>query len=212
MEILWGEVLSLKINPNRIDYFKKSCSIFWQYEEEIIQDGCQLKIRNNSDIVNVSIYNTGSITIRGSPKNSFSEDINEIIERIVKTIEIPFNESDHHLIDRAKTLRDYIKELDTKYDVNRMTIVILSDTACEILLLSRAELIAEKRDIPTKNLKFSNRGSIFDFIEKKDCIEVMEKKVKNLRERRNKLVHNGDIPAKDDAIYAINVLNEYLRM
>jgi len=212
MEILWSEVLSLKINPNRIDYFKKSCSIFWQYEEEIIQNGCQLKIRNNSDIVNVSIYNTGSITIRGSPKNSFSEDINEIIERIVKTIEIPFNESDHQLIHRAQILSDFINTLDLEQDIQRMTVVIISDTSCEILLKARAELIAEKKSIPIKKTNLDNRGKIYQFIQDNDCIEVMEKRIRNLRKRRNKLVHQGDIPTKKDAKYAIEVLTDYLEM
>ena len=63
LEILWGEVLSIQINPNRIDYFKKCCSIFWNYEEEVIPHGCQLKIRNNGEIFYVSVFDKGRFLV-----------------------------------------------------------------------------------------------------------------------------------------------------
>ena len=214
MEILWGEVLSIQINPNRKDYFKKCCSIFWKYEEEFLQDGCQLKIRNNGDIVSVNVFDNGSIFCQGSPKNPFLEEVKEIIERIENIIELPFNESDHQLIHRAQILRDYIDELDLEKAIHRMSIVIISDTSCEILLKARAKLIAEKRRISIKSLKLDDRGKIYKFIQEKNCIEVMEKRIKNLRGRRNKLVHQGDIPTKKDAelsIYDAEQLLETVR-
>ena len=73
LEILWGEVLSIQINPNRIDYFKKCCSIFWNYEEEVIPHGCQLKIRNNGEIFYVSVFDKGRFLCQGSKTDPFFE-------------------------------------------------------------------------------------------------------------------------------------------
>jgi len=204
--------LSFKINKNRVDYFKKCCSIFWEYDEEAIQDGYQLKIKNNGDIITVNIYKTGRILVQGSLKCSFLKSAKEKVERIINTIDLTINESNHQLIHRAQTLKDFIETLDINSDINRMTVVIICDTSCEILLKARAELIAEKKKIQTKDLKLDFRDDIYKFINGKDCIEVMEKRIKNLRKRRNKLVHQGDIPTTKDAEFALEVLSEYLEM
>jgi len=205
-------ILSLKINPKRINPFKKSCCILWNCEEIKIENGQHLKVCNNGETVIVNIFDSGQINCQGSPKSKFLEFVKSITENIANTIEIPFSECENQLKHRSETLFTYIKTLNIQDVIQRMSVIILCDTSCEILLRARITMIAQKEIIPQKEIeKLKNRDNMFSFIKKK-YNEVIEKKIHDLRLRRNKLVHQGDIPTEKDAIFAIDVLTKYLEL
>ena len=212
LDILWGEKLITKVNPVNIPAFLNCCKEMWHCDEKEIQRAHQLKIMNNGETVTVNIYTTGKIQIQSSKENPFFKEVKEKIEIIIKTLVLKFSKNIHHLIRRAKTLSEYIDKLDIKEDVNRMATIIICDTSCEILLKVRVELICNKKVISKRDVNLEDRKEIFRFIAKKGYIEVLEKKIEDLRELRNKLVHQGDIPSQDDAIYAKEILNKFLEM
>jgi len=160
--------MSIKINKKRFDPFKKSCNILWGCEENVIENGHQLKIMNNGDTVNVNIFNNGTIQCQGSKDKPFLENVEEKIKKIAKTIEIPFSECENQLKHRAETLFAYIKTLNIQDVIQRMSVIILCDTSCEILLSARIAMIAQKEIIPQKETeKLKNRDNMFSFIKKK---------------------------------------------
>ena len=212
LEILWGDKLTLKINPVNIHDLLCCCKEIWHCDEKEIQNAHQLKIMNNGDTVTVNVFTTGKVQVQSSEENPFFKEVNENIKLIINTFDLKFNKNTHHLINRAKTLSEYINTLDIEQDVNRMASIIISDTSCEILLKVRVELICDKKAIPKRNVDLDDRKKIFRFITEKSYIEVLEKKIKDLRELRNKLVHQGDIPSRNDSIFAKEILSKYLDM
>jgi len=204
--------LSLKINQARINLLKKSCCILWNCEEKTLKDGNQLKIKNNGETITVNLFNNGNIQFQGLPKSRFLLEVKDNITKIAKTIEIPFAENENQFIHRAKMLFEYIKTFDLTEEIQRMSAVIISDTSCEVLLRARIAMIAQKKRIPKKDVKLEKRDNMYAFIKKHSYIEVLEEKTHDLRSRRNKLVHQGDIPTILDADFAIDVLTTYLEL
>lgn len=209
---MWGDKLTIKINPIFIPDFLNCCKELWHCEEKEIQHAHQLKIMDKSDVVTLNIYTTGKVQVQSSQENLFFKKVKENVKRIKDTLDLKFSKNTHHLINRAKTLSEYIALLKIEHDVHRMATIIISDTACEILLKVRIELICNKKDIQKREVNLEDRKKIFEFITKKGYIEVLEDKLRDLRELRNKLVHQGDIPSRDDVVFAKDILNKYLEM
>jgi len=163
--------MSLKINKKRIDPFMKSCKVLWNYEENVIKNGHQLKIMNNGETVTVNIFNnTGQVQCQGSPDMPFLKCVKTKTKLIAKTIELPFCESDNQLIHRAQMLLSYIKTFDLEQVIQRMSTVIICDTSCEILLKARIAMIIIKKEISTKKLNLSDRKDMYKFILKQGYI------------------------------------------
>lgn len=209
---MWGDYLIMKINPVFIPDFLIYCNELWHCDEKEIQNAYQLKITENGDIVTLNVYTTGKVQVQSSQENPFLNEVNENIKRVKNALGLKFNRNSHHLIIRAKTLFDYVAVLDIEQNVNRMAAIIICDTACEILLKVRIELICDKKNIPKRGVNIEDRKTIFEFIFNKGYIEVLEKKLKILREIRNKLVHQGDMPTQDDVSFAKDVLCKFLDM
>ncbi|MHA1747442.1 MAG: hypothetical protein ACTSYF_02220 [Promethearchaeota archaeon] len=88
---------------------------------------------------------------------------------IANTIEIPFSECENQLIQRAEMLFTHLKTLNIQDIIQRMSVIILCDTSCEILLKARIAMIAQKNIIPLKEIeKLKNRDNMFSFIKKKN--------------------------------------------
>ncbi len=106
---------------------------------------------------------------------------------------------------RAREIFEFVTELDTEKSNERMVAIVLCDTTNEIIL---TELMKDKK-ISGSALNEGVRKKI-SYLEKKGTIIPFSKELSNIREVRNKAVHDGQIPSKGQVDTALKTTKQFI--
>jgi len=158
--------------------------------------------------IDIIAYTSDVIFISGSPripKEKFDKIANQIgqiaqhsVKRLVETRPIT--------LQRAEAIIRFAFKLNPDNEYERMVIVILADTSNEIVLTESMKSLNIKGDplkagIPVKIKKLKEKGKV----------PYKEEEIINIRELRNRIVHEGTIPTKEQATRALKVAQEVLK-
>lgn len=173
-------------------------------EYVVMHERITLQNKHSMDVI---VYTTDRMYLSASPFMSvetFNRVATEVI-RLAQQSTIRLAKVRPLTLQRAKNILDFALKLDPTNDFARMVIVILADTSNEIFL--REQMKAAKI-----------RGTALDYgiPDKIKCLkdkgEVVFKadELKNVREVRNGIVHQGNIPDKTQAIDALKIAQSVL--
>ena len=199
-----SKVVSLK----KLRYF-----LLTNYDIERVADKgstvlCHMRINIRDGFrIDVIIYSNDTVFFSSSlktPEKLFEEVKSRILELA--------NESVTKLTDvrpitllRAANILKFVTELDVTDEYQRMVIVILSDTSNEIILTEKMQALKIKgppliSGIPDK----------IGYLEKKGKNVYLKTEIINTRTLRNGIVHQGEIPHRDQALEALHIAEEVL--
>lgn len=157
--------------------------------------------------INIIVYSTNGIYVSGSP----SIDGMEFAAIATRVVELA-QQATTHLeqirpisIQRAKCILDFARKLNLDNEYERMVTIILSDTCNEIILREQMKALKIEggpleEGIPEKIKRLKDKGYPI----------VAEEPMKNLRETRNRIVHHGDVPHKEQAAEALKIADQVL--
>jgi hypothetical protein len=155
---------------------------------------------------NVIVYSTDKIFISSSglaEKSDFDKVADEIGEAAQRA-KVSVKTTRPITLMKAKSLLDYAGKLDLDDENDRMVVVIISDTSNEIILTESMKSLGIKgppleEGIPQK----------IDHLKKKGQTVHKATEIKNARELRNEIVHNGNVPNKDQAESCLQTSNQF---
>ena len=161
----------------------------------------------NRHFVDVIVYTTDRMYLSASPfvpVEMFNRVATEVI-RLAQQSTTRLAKVRPLTLQRARNILDFASRLDPTNDFERMVIVILADTSNEISLteqMKAAEIGGAALDygIPAKIKCLKDKGEV---VFKAD-------EMKNVRELRNGIVHQGNIPDKTQAIEALKIAHSVL--
>ena len=150
------------------------------------------KVEDESEIkVDIILYTTGNLCLSSSPKiekRTFTLLENIIYNMAVQCIET-LSETRPMTYLRATSILEFALNLDSAVDHNRMVLVILCDTANEILLTEL--LLKSKIKGPPLDESISEK---IKRLEKKGIVIPIKDHILSIRNLRNDVVHKGVIP------------------
>jgi len=157
--------------------------------------------------INVRVHSTNGIYVSGSPlidEKEFAAIATRVIQ-LAQQATIPLEQIRPISIQRAKCILDFARKLNLDNEYERMVTIILSDTCNEIILREQMkalhiEGVPLEEGIPEKIKRLKDKG----------CPIVAEEPMKNLRETRNRIVHHGDVPQKEQAAEALKIADQVL--
>ena len=161
----------------------------------------------NRHFMDVIVYTTDRMYLSASPfvsVDTFNRVATEVI-RLAQQSTIRLAKVRPLTLQRAKNILDFTSKLDPTNDFERMVIVILADTSNEVCLreqMKAAKIGGTALDygIPDKIKCLKDKGEV---VFKAD-------EMKNVRELRNGIVHQGNIPDKTQAIDALKIAQSVL--
>lgn len=158
-------------------------------------------------LIDAIIFTNDKIHISGSPLMP-PDEFNHVATRIAEIAQESVAELAEErpvTLSRARSILGFASKLNSSNEFERMVIVILSDTSNEIVLTERMKALGIKgsplgEGIPNK----------IGYIKKMGKSVYKEKEIRNVRELRNSIVHDGNIPtsvqADDSRKIALDVL------
>lgn len=194
-----------------IDRFKYSLSEAFRStkvedkgEYVVMHERISLQNKHSMDVI---VYTTDRMYLSASPlvsADTFNRVATEVI-RLGQQSTIRLAKVRPLTLQRAKNILDFALKLDPTNDFERMVIVILADTSNEIFLreqMKAAKIGGTALDygIPDKIKCLKDKGEV---VFKAD-------ELKNIRELRNGIVHQGSIPDKTQAIDALKIAQSVL--
>jgi hypothetical protein len=157
----------------------------------------------NFDVI---VYKSSKIKITSSKIEStrFNIIANEIFE-LARTSDSKISETRGLFLQRAKSIVNHIVSLNLDDETNRMLAVILSDTSNEIVITELMQY--EKIDGSPLEDNLPNK---IKQLKKKNKIIFKELEIMQVRTLRNSIVHQGNIPFKEQAQQTIDIAKEVL--
>lgn len=158
--------------------------------------------------IDIIVYSTEKIYVSGSAyisENEFATMATRIIQ-LAQQATAPLEEARPISIQRAKCIWDFANKLDLDNEYERMVAIILSDTCNEIILREQMKALRIEgapldEGIPDKIKKIKSKGYSV----------IAEDAIKNIRETRNRIVHYGEIPHKEQAAEALKIAERVLK-
>jgi hypothetical protein len=158
--------------------------------------------------IDIIVYSTGTIYVSGSPlidSNEFATKATRIIQ-LAQQATVPLEQVRPISIQRAKCIWDFAQKLNLDNEYERMVAIILSDTCNEIILREQMKALQIEgapldEGVPEKIQRIKNKGYAV----------VAEEPIKNLRETRNRIVHYGEVPHKEQAIEGLKIAEQVLK-
>lgn len=157
--------------------------------------------------VDVIVYTSGKIVISGSPHisldafNGIATNVGQLAQQSLKKLE----QTRPITCQRARSILNFALELDPDNEYARMVIVILADTSNEIVLTEKMRDLKMKGSVLNEGIPDKIRH-----LKKKTEIVYKEQGILNIREFRNGIVHSGNIPARQQAVDAIEIAKDVL--
>jgi len=157
--------------------------------------------------IDIIVYSTGTIYVSGSAsisENEFATDATRIMQ-LAQQATVPLEQKRPVSIQRAKCILDFVQRLDLDNEYERMVAIILSDTCNEIILREQMKALRIEgapldEGIPDKIKRIKGKGYSVMF----------EASIKNLRETRNRIVHYGEVPHREQAEEALKITEQVL--
>lgn len=158
--------------------------------------------------IDIIVYSTGTMYVSGSAyigENEFATMATRIIQ-LAQQATVPLEQTRPISIQRAKCILDFVRELNLDNEYDRMVAIILSDTCNEIILREQMKALKIEgapldEGIPNKIKRIKDKGYSV----------TAEDSIKNLRETRNRIVHYGEVPHKEQAEEALKITEEVLK-
>jgi len=158
--------------------------------------------------IDIIVYSTGTIYVSGSPlidHNEFATKATRIIQ-LAQQATVPLEEIRPISVQRAKCILDFARKLNLDNEYERMVVIILSDTCSEIILREHMKTLQIEgtpldEGVPEKIRRIKSKGYAV----------VAEEPIKNLRETRNRIVHYGEVPQKEQATKALEIAEQVLK-
>lgn len=157
--------------------------------------------------IDVIIFTSDKIRISGSPLISHDrfDQIATRIARIAQESVTKLVEERPVTLQRARSILEFASKLNSGNEFERMVMVILADTSNEIVLTEQMKALRIKgspleEGIPNK----------IEYIKKRGKNVYKEKEIKNVRELRNGIVHNGNIPTSVQASDSLKITLDVL--
>lgn len=195
-------------NPARLSGFleeKYGCKRI-EDKGEYVAIHCRIKPQRDEEI-DVVVYTNGTVLIRASPKtpNDLFENICSAVEKLARQAVAPVSTTRPLTAHRAKTILDYASKLELSDETQRMVVVILCDTANEIILTEQMRALGIQgppleEGIPEKTKRIEDKGQVV----------YRSGEVKNMRELRNGIVHRGNIPDRDQTAKCVEIALDFL--
>lgn len=157
--------------------------------------------------LDVIVYKSSKVKITSSSKIDSTpfNNIADAIFELARASDSKISETRRLFLQRAKSIVNYIMSLNLGDETNRMLAVILSDTSNEIVI---TELMRHEK-IDGSPLE-DNLPNKIKHLKKKDKIMFKESEIMQVRTLRNSIVHQGNIPFKEQAQQAIDIAKEVL--
>jgi len=155
----------------------------------------------------VIVYNSSKVKITSSSKidsPTFNNIVNDIF-KLARASNSNIAGARALFLQKAKSIVNHISSLNLNDETNRMLAVILSDTSNEIVI---TELMRHEK-IDGSPLE-DNLPNKIKHLKKKDIIIFKESEITQVRTLRNTIVHQGNIPFKEQAQQAMNIATEVL--
>ena len=166
-----------------------------------------IKIEIEQGPITLKFYTNGTLHLSASPKLDLA-----IFDSIVKSVEGIAEQCTESIHDkrpvsaiRAREVLEFVSELDTAKSNERMVAVILCDTANEVIL---TEIMKDKR-ISGSALREGVLKKI-SYLEGKNVVVPFSKELSNIREVRNKAVHDGQIPSEGQVSAALKTTKQFI--
>ena len=158
--------------------------------------------------VDIIVYSTGTIYISGSAyvdEKNFAAMATRIIQ-LAQQATAPLEKIRPISTQRARCILDFARQLNLDNDYERMVAIILSDTCNEIILREQMKALKIEgapldEGIPDKIKRIKSKGYSV----------IAEDRIKNLRETRNRVVHYGELPHKEQAAEALKIAEQVLK-
>lgn len=166
-----------------------------------------IKIDVDEVPVTLKFYTNGTLHLSASPKldqTGFSS-VFESIKTCVKQCTESIHDRRPVSTIRAREVFDFASGLDIEKSDERMVTIVLCDTANEIIL---TEIMKDKK-ISGPALNEGVRKKI-SYLEKKDVIIPFSKELSNIREVRNKAVHDGQIPSEGQVATSMKTTKQFI--
>lgn len=184
-------------NPRSISRFEHFLSI--DYTISLVPDQGEAVLYHfkfacsSGNVVTARVFTTGTINLMASSQLSnveFEETCGQI-EELAKESAETINLDGNLALVRSTELLAHIGTLDVIHDNSRTIIVILADTVNEIVLRESLKRLGEagqvlRASVPEKISKIESYGRHV----------YMKDSIKSLRELRNNVIHEGQLPSQ----------------
>jgi len=151
--------------------------------------------------MHLEVYANSNVDIKASPEvRSFNVICNEIEFALKEAINI-LSGQDTIRVKRSERIIEYMRKISVKNEVERMIIVILCDIILDLLVTEKLSHFTHKR----QDLENESVGAKLDILEKQFKMPVYEsRKIRDIRDLRNRVAHGGDSPVENETIFAKN--------
>jgi hypothetical protein len=173
---------------------------------EYVVGHCRIGLQEDQEI-DVVAFTSDTLLIRASPKtpSELFHTVCSAVEKLAGQATTSVSAARPLTTQRAKTILDYASKLDLHNEIQRMVIVILCDTVNEIILREQMKALEIQgppldEGIPEKIERIEGKGQVV----------YRSAQVKNIRELRNGIVHQGNIPDKSQAEKCLEVTSDFL--
>jgi hypothetical protein len=186
---------------------KKTCSI-----KTVPNTGSYVSLHIKADMADnstadVTIFSNDTITVSASPHVT-QANFEELVRNVQKTAETSIKSLSTTrplALARAKELIDYATSLSPSDEKQRMVVIILCDTANEIILTEKLQSLnitgsPLNEGIPDKIRRIKGKGEDV----------YRESEILVIRERRNDIVHRGNIPMKTEADKVVEISSDFV--
>ena len=174
---------------------------------ETVLQHCRITFGASHDIT-LRVFTTGTVTLAASSQLVTSEfegmcnQVEELARESSDTIDTPGNLP----LARSKELLEYITAISSADENHRPIIVILADTIDEIVLREWLKRLVEygqvlRAPIPDKVSAIEGNGKHV----------YLKDQIKSLRELRNNVIHEGQLPSQMQAITSLETATDVLR-
>lgn len=203
-----AKVPEISANIDRFKYFLSdafgSTKVEDRGEYVVMHERIPLQNKHSMEVI---VYTTDRIYLSASPfvlAETFNRVATEVI-RLAQQSTTRLAKVRPLTLQRARSILDFASKLDPTNDFERMVIVILADTSNEISL--REQMRAAQIGGTALDYGISDKIKCL-----KDKGEVVFKadEMKNGRELRNGIVHQGNIPDKTQAVDALKIAQSVL--
>ena len=174
-------------------------------EYVVLHERMRLEDKHDLDVI---VYTTDTIYISASPFLPL-DTFNRIATRIVQLAQQstkPLEEIRPLSILRAKNILSFALQLNLDDEYQRMVIMILADTSNEIVLTEQMKAAGFKGSILDEGVPVKIKK-----LKEKQVAILNEKGIRNLREIRNRVVHQGDIPDRSQGEEALRIAQRVLK-
>jgi len=157
----------------------------------------------------VTAYKTDKVNFAASPRASGTEVesvANKILE-ICRFCTYRITGRSFSPITRTEEILEYVRKVETTADAGKVVAVVLADTVIEIVL---TEIMKDKNIKDKPSLK-SGMPEKLESLRTKGLPIYKEKDIKQLRQVRNRAVHDGSIPSFGEATAAVKLAADILR-